>query len=157
MKLAKLSALHTSLLYLQETSLVLISVRGWVDPMAIVQPEGLSQWKIPKTTSGFKLVTFQLVVQCLNQLHHHIPKTWKAFKKCSTEPEMHTYLTPPVPWPNSSPHKYPVKSPNSMGQWWGNTDRKKKKYSEKSASKCHSFHHNPMWNGLRKTGLQFRC
>jgi hypothetical protein len=54
----------------QEISFVLISVRGGVDPRAIVCLEGFSQWKIPVTPLRIKHLTFQLVVQCLNQLYH---------------------------------------------------------------------------------------
>jgi hypothetical protein len=59
----------------QEIILVHISVRGWVDPRAIVWLERLFQWKIPMTPS-------QLVAQRLNQLHHHtapilLSTTWK--------------------------------------------------------------------------------
>jgi hypothetical protein len=43
---------------LQESFLVIIYVRDWVNPRTIMRPEGSCQWKIPVTPSAIETMTF---------------------------------------------------------------------------------------------------
>jgi hypothetical protein len=77
----------------QKIFLIFISVSGWVNPRAILQPERLCYWNFPVTPSGIKPATIQLVVQCLNHLCHHMPPihstystkfSWDIARFCKT-------------------------------------------------------------------------
>jgi hypothetical protein len=75
MKVIRLSAPCSDHLYPQEIFLVLISVRGWVNPRATVRPEGLYQWKMPMTPSEIEPATLRLVAHCFNQMRYRVPST----------------------------------------------------------------------------------
>jgi hypothetical protein len=66
----RLSALH---LYPEEILLVLISVKRLSQPQGHSAAKRIMSMKIPLTPSGIKPMTFWFVMQCLNQVHHHIP------------------------------------------------------------------------------------
>jgi hypothetical protein len=81
-----LSAIDTGRIISQETSLILFSVRCWVNPRDIVRPDGLRQWKFPIIPSGIGHATFRLVAQCLNELRQVLCKlnnNYSIYNNCS--------------------------------------------------------------------------
>jgi hypothetical protein len=62
--------------------LVLISVRGLVNPWAFCGRKGLGKLKISMASSSLETSTYRLVAQCLNKLCHRVRKSIKISWLC---------------------------------------------------------------------------
>jgi hypothetical protein len=76
-------AVRTGCIYPQEIIPVLISVRGRVDPRAVVWSQGFMSMKNSMTPSGFEPATFWFVAQYLNHCATAVPcvMSTQAYKR----------------------------------------------------------------------------
>jgi hypothetical protein len=74
--------------------LILISVRGWIDPKAIVPLEGLGKLK-KYNSSGTRIVDLPACSKCLNQLRYRVPHLSKGTEENHREPYRDSKGAPP--------------------------------------------------------------
>jgi hypothetical protein len=82
----RLSALSTDRIYPQKIHPVLISVRGWIDPRAIVWSEGFMSMKNSMTPSGIETATFWFVAQYLSLKYRQTQNLQSSFQPGSVVP-----------------------------------------------------------------------
>jgi len=93
-KVVRLSALmYRSPLPHQKIFLVLISLKCWAYPRAIVRPEGLYKWKIPKTPSRMEPATFRLVAHTYRETMDNYKRVTYNCNNTVMAPILHGHLT----------------------------------------------------------------
>jgi hypothetical protein len=89
----RLSASRSAFPLLLGRILTHISLRGRVEPRAILRLESLGQLKNPTTSSEIENTIFRLAAQCLNQLRYRLPLSFLQIVHSGSG-----HIQPPIQW-----------------------------------------------------------